>query len=72
MHNLISFSIYIYLNNPLLALDDRTSTGIAHAMRITKDKSGDVLKDMLKENLLTCEKVGTAKIYFVKTGDGLQ
>lgn len=62
----ILFSIYIHLNNPHLALDDRTSTGIANAMRISKDKAGDELNKMVKDGLLIFEKVGNSKVYFVR------
>lgn len=64
MTQALNFSIYVYLNGNL-ALDDRTATGIANAMRITKDKAGEVLSDMVRKHLLEYEKVGTAKVYTV-------
>jgi len=60
------FSIYVYLNNPHLALDDRTATGIANAMRISKDMAGAKLKEMVSSELLDVEKVGSSNVYFVK------
>lgn len=64
----IPFSIYIYLNGNL-ALDDRTATGIANAMRISKDTAGDHLTKMVDEGLITYDKVGNAKVYFIKRGE---
>lgn len=61
----LDFQIYIYLNCNL-ALDDRTSTGIANAMRISKDKAGDELHKMVEDSLLMFEKVGNSKVYFVR------
>jgi len=61
----IEFDIYVYLNGNI-ALDDRTATGIANAMRKSKDTAGDNLQKMVKDGLLVYEKVGTAKVYFVK------
>lgn len=65
----LHFSIYIYLNNPKLALDDRTATGIANAMRVSKDTAGDKLKEMVNKGLLDVETVGTSKLYFIKYPD---
>ena len=64
--NNIEFDIYVYLNNPHLALDDRTATGIANAMRISKDMAGAKLKEMVSSELLDVEKVGSSNVYFVK------
>jgi len=61
----IEYDIYVYLNYPHLALDDRTSTGIANAMRISKDTAGDKLKSMVDKGLLEMEPVGTSKLYFI-------
>ena len=61
----LPFRIYRYLNCNI-ALDDRTSTGIANAMRISKDKAGDELHDMVNDELITFEKVGNSKVYFVR------
>jgi len=69
MTNNIEFNIYVYLNNPLLALDDRTSVGVANAMRISKDTAGDKLKEMVDKGLLDVEPVGTSKLYFIKQGE---
>jgi len=69
MTNNIFLSIYIYLNNPYLSLDDRTATGIANAMRISKDMAGDKLHNMVENGLIEFEPVGTSKIYFVKMPD---
>lgn len=65
----IHFSIYVYLNNPYLALDDRTVTGIANAMRTSKDTTGDKLHNMLNRGLLEFESVGNSKVYFVKVAN---
>jgi len=62
----LPFLIYVYLNNPRLALDDRTATGIANAMRVSKDMAGDKLKEMVSSGLLDVEKVGSSNVYFVK------
>lgn len=61
----IEFRIYVYLNGNL-ALDDRTSTGVANAMRISKDTAGEKLHSMVKDGLLEMEPVGTSKLYFIK------
>ena len=65
----LPFLIYVYLNSQILALDDRTSTGIANAMRISKDTAGDKLKELVDKGLLEVEPVGTSKLYFIKQGD---
>jgi len=65
----LPFLIYVYLNSQILALDDRTSTGIANAMRISKDTAGDKLKEMVDKGLLDVEPVGTSKLYFIKQGE---
>ena len=67
--NNLEFDIYVYLNNLRLALDDRTATGIANAMRISKDTAGDKLKELVDKGLLEVEPVGTSKLYFIKQGD---
>ena len=64
--NNLEFNIYVYLNNPQLALDDRTATGIANAMRVSKDTAGDKLHNMVERGLLEIEPVGNSKIYFVR------
>ena len=69
MTNNIEFDIYVYLNSQILALGDRTSTGIANAMRISKDTAGDKLKELVDKGLLEVEPVGTSKLYFIKQGD---
>lgn len=61
----LKLNIYIHLNSNI-ALDDRTQTGIANAMRISKDKTGDILHEMVNNNQVVFEKVGTSKVYFVK------
>jgi len=60
----VPFRIYIYLNGNI-ALDDRTATGVANAMHISKDTAGDHLKKMVADDLLISEKVGNARVYFV-------
>lgn len=62
----LEFDIYVYLNSPCLVLDDRTATGIANAMRISKDTAGDKLHNMVNKDLLEFEPVGNSKVYFVK------
>ena len=62
----LEFDIYVYLNSQILALDDRTATGIANAMRVSKDMAGDKLKEMVSSELLDVEKVGSSNVYFVK------
>ncbi|MBU1141303.1 MAG: MarR family transcriptional regulator [Firmicutes bacterium] len=64
--NNLEFDIYIYLNNPHLALDDRTATGIANAMRVSKDTAGDKLKELISEGLIELEPVGNSNVYFIK------
>lgn len=66
MTNNLEFNIYVYLNNPCLALDDRTATGIANAMRVSKDMAGDKLHNMVDNELLEFDPVGNSKVYFVK------
>lgn len=64
--NNLEFNIYVYLNNPHLALDDRTATGIANAVRVSKDTAGDKLHNMVNKDLLEFEPIGNSKVYFVK------
>ena len=60
-----NFNIYIYLNSNLI-LDDRTATGVANAMRISKDRAGKKLQEMVSDGLLEVEPVGNLKLYFIK------
>ena len=70
MKNALSFSMYVYLNNiPILALNERTASGIANAMRCSKDKASACLQKMCDDGLLVFEPIGNYKVYFIKTGD---
>jgi len=60
----LPFRIYIYLNGHTV-LDDRTATGVANAMRVSKDTAGDHLQKMVTDKLLVSEKVGNARVYFI-------
>lgn len=66
MIDTLPFLIYIHLNNHQLALDERTVTGVAEAMRIKKDRASDCLKKMIAKGQIWAESVGSTNVYWVK------